>query len=78
MSLLSFAFVVHVTPRSAPRHQLPVQGHANVESALREYVSDADLNGANQYQLPDSPEKEKADAVKRTRFKFSHQSSIRT
>ena len=39
-----------------------------MESALSEYVSDAELSGANQYELPDGS-KEKVDAVKRTRFK---------
>jgi ubiquitin carboxyl-terminal hydrolase 7 len=46
--------------------QLPVKDHPNVQSALREYVADADLSGDNQYQMPDS--KETVDAVKRTRF----------
>lgn len=47
--------------------QLPVQGHADVLSAMTEYVSDADLSGPNAYELPGS--KAKVDAVKRTRFK---------
>ena len=49
--------------------QLTVQGHSSIISALREYVQDAVLTGMNQYLLPDSPCKERVDAVKRTRFK---------
>ena len=51
------------------RYQLPVQGHKDIRSAIREYVADAELCGSNQYQLPHSTTKEKVDAVKRTRFK---------